>query len=822
MKIKKRWLIEGGLALLGLLACLFCWDEAKDAFLAPDRMPVLKWWGALFMLSVAFYPLTALLFRKFSDKGYIFGKVIGLAVGGWLMWVMASLHIMKFTATNCYVILVICFLANYGLAFFFCKKKKRKLLEFLGISDGSAVPTKAIWYEALFFFVLGTLLYMKCFRPDFSWQTEGGMDFGFMISMYKSDYMPPQDFWYSGTDLNYYYLGQYFCTYLAKISGVSIQYAYNLALMTVGALCVVLSYALVSRIIEVYMKERAEEYRLRGKRTIASIPLLREIIPRFAGILSGCAVTFASTNHYWVYQKIGPALADVLGVDGDHGYWISDPTRYIGWQGDALDQTIHEFPAYSLVLGDLHAHVINIIFVITLLAILYAFLLARKERMDKAVAGTIEKVSLLQEILDPNIIALSFFIGIFQMTNFWDFPIYFVVCGAVILVSNAVCCGFTRKSLLLTAVHAAEFLVISFGTALLFIIHFESMASGIGICSHHTELYQMLIVWGVPIALILCYLAGSIREEIQRRKERLTETEHKNVFFAWLQHLKASDLFLLVMGLCAVGLIILPEIIYVKDIYGTVNERTNTMFKLTYQAFIMFSLCMGAMITRYLLLPKNGRNFVGGAVLLLMLWRNLDYFPYAWESWAGNYKLRDNYVSLDSTKSSDISEADMNAVEWINENLSGRPVIMEAAGHSYRTDGIVYDRISALTGCPTVIGWRTHEWLWKGDVRAVDDRADDVHEIYTCNDPKRAKSLLKKYKVEYIYVGEVEAYKYGEYASEDGLVYEYLRALGDVVYEDTSETGYYPTFIVKVDYEKTFENDLPWLNTGGGTVLTKE
>ncbi len=799
MEKKANWLGEVIFAGLGIIAFALLYKFAGDMFRQEEMAEIMKWWMTLLVLGIAFFPLSAFLFRRFTDKGYIFGKVLGLAISGWLVWVLSSLHLVKFTSTGCYVILGICFVANYGLAIFFCLKKKVSVAKFLGVSDGTAVVPKAIWYEALFFAMFAILLYVKCFRPDFSWQTEGGMDYGFMISMLKSDYMPPEDFWFSGTDLNYYYLGQYFCTYLTQLSGVSIKVAYNLALMTVGALCMVLSCALALNIFAFYMKERSAEYRLRGKRSIAEVPALRLVLPCVAGLLSGVGVTFACTNHYWAYRKLAPVICDVLGIDGNHSYWFSDPTRYIGWQGEALDQTIHEFPAYSLVLGDLHAHVVNIIFVLTLLAILFAFLLGRTDRMKTAVEGMLEPVSYKKEILNPQIIAMSFFIGIFQMTNYWDFPIYFVVCGAVILVSNAIICGFTKKTFLLTAVHAAEFIVLSFVTAFLFNIHFESMASGIGICNRHTEPYQMIIVWGMPIAAVIAYLVASIKEEQRRRSEGISETEHKNVFFAWLQNLKASDLFLLILGLCAVGLILMPELVYVKDIYGSNNQRTNTMFKLTYQAFILFGIFMGTVITRYFFLPKTGKQFAAGAIMLFLLCRNVEYFEMSWDSWAGDYKNKENYKSLDATESTDVSEADMLAAEWINENIEGRPTILEAHGPSYRTDGVVYNRMSALTGCPTVIGWRTHEWLWKGDVVAVDARAEDVEAIYACANAELGTMLLEKYDVDYIYVGEVEYIKYKDDAGNSLLDYDYLRSLGEVVYEGEQESNYYQTFLVKVN-----------------------
>ncbi len=828
MKNKKRLYWEFGLGLLGILVFALVWNLADKSFrtdlinkfaelaskLDPEDEGKLLWgsfkaeefdqvarcFKVFFALGIAFFPLSALLFRKFSDKGYVFGKVIGLVVTGWLVYVLSFLHIAKFTVVTGYVVLGICFAVNYGLLIFLCRKKKVSVLQFLGISDGSAVLTKIVWYEVLFFAVLAILLYMKSFHPDFCWQTEGVMDYGFMVSLDKSEYMPPEDFWYSGTYLNYYYFGQYLCTYLSKLCGVSMSIGYNLSLMSIAAFGVVLSYALVAQIFGLYMKERSEAAMLKGTKTVASVPVLQQVLPRFAGLLAGCGVTFSCTNHYWLYRKVAPVICDILGVDGNHDYWISDPTRYIGWQGEALDQTIHEMPAYSFVLGDLHAHVIDIINVLTVLAILFAFLMGRRERMKNAVAGTYEKVDLKKELANPDIIALGFFCGIFQMTNFWDFPIYFVVCGAVILVSNAVICGFNKKTFILTAVHAAEFIVLSFVTAFLFNLHFEGMTNGIGICDRHTEVYQMIVVWGMPILMIIGYLVSNIKEEQKRRAEGISATEHKNVFFAWLQNLKASELFVLILGLCALGLILLPELVYVDDIYGEVSQRSNTMFKLTYQAFILLALCAGMIITKWFLLPKSGKQFVAGAVLLFILCRNVEYYGYAWEKWAGDYKDPGNAATLNAlSEDVDISDADLAAIDWINENIEGRPTILEAHGPSYRQDyKVIYGRISSMTGCPTVIGWHTHEWLWKNDVDAVNARADDVEAIYACADKELGTMLLKQYDVDYLYVGKLEFLKYKDDQGNSLLDYDYLRSLGEVVYEGIDESEFYQTFIVKI------------------------
>ena len=65
-----------------------------------------------------------------------------------------------------------------------------------------------------------------------------------------------------------------------------------------------------------------------------------------------------------------------------------------------------------------------------------------------------------------------------------------------------------------------------------------------------------------------------------------------------METLKPSDLFVITIGLCAFGLVLIPEILYIEDIYSGDYKRANTMFKLTYQAFIMFGISFGYLFPR--------------------------------------------------------------------------------------------------------------------------------------------------------------------------------------------------------------------------------
>lgn len=749
---------------------------------------VIQWWFALVLLGISCLPVTNLLFHGFHDGGFLFSKSIGLALSGWLLWALSSLHILKFTRTSCIVIVLLVLAIN--LVFWYLSKEVLHVKEWIAkvtAKSESNVAQKAVLaltFELIFLAVFIVGCYVKCYKPE-AYGTEKFMDYGFMTSMMRSDYMPPEDFWASGTNLNYYYMGQYMATFVTKLSGVTVNSGYNLGLMMLMSFCCMLSYSIVYEVMRMTVKlrnEKKKEQIHKGNENVVEIGKgFTAFVCHTAGVLAGVAVTFAGNMHYTIFAKIIPAVQNMLGMEVD-SYWFPDATRYIGYNPETEDKTIHEFPSYSFVLGDLHAHVTNIMFVLTVLGILYAWLLYRKERMDAVKSGAkCAPYSRLLEVFHPSVIVLGFFIGLFQITNYWDFPIYFVVSGAIILFSNAVIHKFEKETLILTALHAVVVLVMSFAVSLLFNIKFDSMAKGIALCSDHTPLYQLAVLWGLPVTVLVCYMVSTIckkmKEEPYKRKKG-----SKPLLFQFIDRLSLPELFVITIGLCAAGLVLMPEIIYVVDIYGG-HKRANTMFKFTYQAFIMFGLMMGYVITKFILLAKNGKQIVCGVITGFLLLGTVGYLGQSVESWFGDIKDTSRFQGLDAAAFVDNENIyDSEAVDWINETIEGRPVMLEAHGNSYT----YANRISTLTGLPTILGWHTHEWLWKDSYEWVEARKADVQTIYTSEDVTVVRDLLETYDVSFIYVGDEER---NSYAVNDEL----LRSLGNVVFENEG------VYIVKVN-----------------------
>ena len=126
---------------------------------------------------------------------------------------------------------------------------------------------------------------------------------------------------------------------------------------------------------------------------------------------------------------------------------------------------------------------------------------------------------------------------------------------------------------------------------------------------------------------------------------------------------------------------------------------------------------------------------------------------------------------------------DYAAIAWLNENVTGAPVILEkpgAGGTSYAYEG----RVSALTGLPTLLGWAGHEGQWRGNYDVQGAREPDIATIYNTLDTEQALTLLDKYGITYVYVGLLERSEY------DPRGLEKFGRLAETVYQNDSVVIY--------------------------------
>ena len=728
---------------------------ALSAFLLKgDVWTFWTWYLLAAVLGIAGMAITGRLFGSFADKGWMFSKVVSITITGFLTWFLVSVRILELTTPVCVGVVIV-----FGLVCILAYEKQRKNgYECLPIDNLDLVYVE----EILFFAVFLLWTYLAGFHPA-AHGTEKFMDYGFMEAMMRSKTLPAADIWYSQGKINYYYGGQYFAVFLTKVSGTQVELTYNLMRTFVAAFAFVLPFSLVRQMTEDIQDKKISGWKKR--------------LPSVTGFIAGLAVSVAGNMHYVVYAQIIPLIQKLKGEEVS-GYWFPDATRYIGFNPDVPDKTIHEFPCYSFVLGDLHAHVVNIMFVLLLLGLLYAWM-QKVRNTTPSVEELGRRKFWMKQLLMPQILAAAMLLGMFHWTNYWDFVIYYVVTGGTVLFMNIICLkGDIRRIIAVTAAQAAEIFAVATVIILPFTLQFTTMVQGVRFAQNHSLFHQLLILWGLPTILTLVFVISLITE-------KLKNLEHKSLY-RLMKAIRTPDLFAVLMGFCAIGLVAIPEIVYVRDIYENGNARANTMFKLTYQAYIMFGMTMAYVIFRLIIVNrKKILKAVGAIGLVLLLW-TCGYFGRSVDSWFGQVLDPSQYKGLNATAflETDYAE-DAGAIRWLKENIEGSPVVLEANGDSYSE----YERVSAMTGLPTVMGWYVHEWLWRNDVADLNEKSAEIETVYTSTDTARVQELIEKYDISYIFVGSCEREKY-----EANLNNEGLQSLGEIVYQDPD----YETYILKI------------------------
>ena len=722
-----------------------------------DGTIFLQWEIYLLLMTVMSIPLSQVLFRQCQSL-LPFGKTLGLVLPGFVMWVLGV--VFKVPFTNMTGIGVLIAYAVFNVAIYKAANKGQKICLKM-VTDGLKKYAK---YEIIFYIIFLFWVYLIGFNPS-AYGTEKFMDYGFLQKMLVSSKLPPDDVWFAGKPINYYYGGQYYAAFIAKtmIGGISkAEYSYNMMRAVIPALMFMGVFALVEQML----KDRK-----------AMIPATaasgnaysnkRNYKINFFAALSACVAVFAGNAHYIVYGIIKP----LFNVSGEpSGYWFPDATRYIGYNPEVKnDQTIHEFPCYSFVLGDLHAHMINIMFVVLVIALLYSFLKLRKE--SSVTVKTLWKF--------PQLFVIGIVWGLFNWTNYWDFIIYIVVIALTIFASNIISEEKWKKIIVYSALQTVMVVVIGVIAVMPFTMNFQSVFKGVGIAEHHSAFYQLCILWGIPVFMVIVFSCVFIAKIVSDSKKEGLKTARCEIL--------PANIFAFILGCSAIGLVIIPELVYVIDIYEATHARANTMFKLTYQSFIMFSVCCGYMLY---VLSENKKKVVKVITWILVSLNILmfGYFFNATNSWFGTWtdaSTRKGTSALVYLDEEDFSK-EKEALLWLKEYSENNEIdgaIAEAPGDSYTA----YERASVISGMSTPAGWKVHEWLWRDSLDGISARISDIDYLYsTSTDTEEVKKIIKKYDIEYIFFGTRELEKYGTAVKED------VKKLGDVIYEDDG------AFIVKV------------------------
>lgn len=442
-------------------------------------LELLQMWALMEVLGLVFLPLTISVFHNLPDRGWAFSKAVGLAVLAFCVWLpLMCLQMLPFSQFFILGVLLILVALNI-LGFLRVRKTLLTLVRthYLYI----------VCVEVIFFGMVFLLGWLRSYGPDIR-NFEMFMDEGFLAAIMRSPHLPPNDMWYAGQPINYYYYAHYNIALLAKLLGQSPSIAFNTGISMFFGLTAANLFGVTTNVVAWARHRRRqlqEGIAARSQRPDRVFPSMRGAIPYgILTILLGEVLgNLASTQTWWVNHG-----------DLPFDYWFNASRVVVN--------TINEFPAFSFLLSCFHAHVLALAFTIVGIALAFNLFLEHNGQGLRAFGRG------WRMPLTLGVTALM--LGSLYAMNGWDYPTYLAL-ALVCLVLQQWLVHQSRLNwdLVLDAFTACAALgALSFFLFAPFYLNFVSPALGLGLLgpSARTPLGDEILIYGIFAFVFLSLL----------------------------------------------------------------------------------------------------------------------------------------------------------------------------------------------------------------------------------------------------------------------------------------------------------------------------
>jgi YYY domain-containing protein len=616
--------------------------------------------------------------------------------------------------------------------------------------------------------------------------SEDFMDYGFIKAILRTEYFPPADPWYAGSSLTYYYGGHLIIAIMTVLSGVPSFIAYNIGGAMFFALTVLASYGL--------------GYNLTHK---SSYGLLTALFVAFTGFLSGFLQFTA-----FVFPDLGIAV----------GYQPENVNNIIEWFftypfhdiNRIIPNTLNFYPGFVFLQGDIHGHMTSIPFQVAYISYIYGNIVKRTNPVNR-LNQTVE------------ILIMGIFLGFFLFINSWNYPTYVIFTGLAIALAKFRGVTSDYYAVLLSKIPLiieplVKIVVVSVIIYSPYLILSSSKGFyGIGLIGGRTQLSEFLEIFALFVFILATLMWFLMRND----PKTMAWIVLLSFLLAWISgfHIliivipiilasvigmqkalegKSDNLsFVLLLAVTGTLLVLFCDLFYISDSYAKPYHRMNTVMKIYLEIWIFlgiasanalyFILRDSSMVSSFK--KKFSKAKAVWVIILISLIIASVISPLAMSLTlsGGKETLYGKTPSFDTLNGLDylFNEYpwDLIAIDWIDKNIDGSHTVVESPGDAYTYSS----RVSSLTGLSTVIGWRSHEQMWRGIWSGVGTRQDDANHIFNSECNEKTLELLEKYDVEYIYIGELEREKY----SKAGLQkFEVHPESYELVYENSGVSIY--------------------------------
>ena len=484
---------------------------------------------------------------------------------------------------------------------------------------------------------------------------------------------------------------------------------------------------------------------------------------------------------------------------------------------------ITEFPFFTFLFADLHPHMMVIPF--TLLVIGLGLNL---------VAGVRDN-SWFWTLLAAAVLALA--LGALWAVNSWDFPTYVILTVALLGLAAFFTEGSPAERLVMFLILGVFVIGLSLLAFLPFHQSYETFNSGLDVSKWRTPVDRFWGVHGLFLFIIGSYLVYQARELLRqifwsiRVKGFETTVPGMSglklcaaigliaaVFFGAAEYWNIAILmvFLTLIGMVCWeffssddgerSFLIVPMLLLtlafslgigvdLVRVEGDIG-RMNSFFKYYLEIWVLFSIVSAYMLWHlgtlgFLAARINWRRGAWLAVLVLLIGSSLVYTVMGTKARISD-RFTDGPSTLDGTAYMQDAvhqeqrkpielKWDLEAIEWLQDNVEGSPVVLEAHLDQYRWGS----RIAIYTGLPTVLGWPWHQTQQRMAYSSrIRERVEDIREIYDTPDRERASQLLREYGVSYVVIGDLERITY----RAEGL--EKFSEMGEKVFENQGTAVY--------------------------------
>lgn len=775
--------------------------------LANEWPKIVIWYLVFLILGLAGMPFLNKYFSKWKDGGYGVSKFLSMAAVTLPLWFLSALKILPFNQSTS----ILFFVGFVGLSIWYAVKTKFRFNRAL---------VKWIIYEEILFtlvFVIWTFIRSTNSQVE---GTEKMMNIAFMNSMYRAEYFPVADPWYYGGFINYYHLGHYMYVFIAKMTGIPISFAYNFALNTIAGFTFIGAFSIIVKLINAKGWQKGATFAgLFGATWLC-------FGANFYYLYKWIEAVFVKFKYfdYWfpdgtriISNAIDEFPAYSIPLGDLHGHYLGMPFIVIMIALLIVSYNIkigsREKIKFNLIISVLVCVLYGInswdfittIFLFGLLFLYQAFT-SYKLWSDRLIVVFMATISLVVPGIlfmipyivnfDPpvggiGVVPLGQTSDILQWLQMWGM---FVALTASFIFMKSLVNGDNKLRAFALTVLAIFLLVVSFGGLQSPVIVLEGFMN-FKIVDNSGPVFIKLAT--VLMSIILFVLVFMLLFRYLKIKLEYKKGRYENL--------------VILMTVASLALIFGVEVLFVQDIFFRSNPpyfRTNTVFKFYYHAWIIWSITSSYFVYKifstYLNSKEIKARIVGSVFAFMIFILYIGSVSYIFEAVKDFYPFikydNINYPTTEQWASADIGDhvkiydsidgnmyikryhlGDYEAMKWFNANVKGQPTVVEAIKDAYS----YYQRYSANVGLINIMGWPTHEWQWRSnsvskldeetgkiiyeDLASKDafDRKAEVEKIYQTTDINELKSLIAKYNVEYIIIGEKELEAYGDSINEE-------------------------------------------------------